>query len=116
MKDIHVDKNELLAILRENRANHRETFEKAQVVFRERLIEELDRKLEDARAGRRVDVHVRLPVPEDHTGDYDRVIRMLELEVDTTVMLSEQDMNQYVQDQWGWNASFAANTTSYLAQ
>jgi len=52
--EVVVDKDELLAVLRTNRASHRDIFLRAQKGFRERAIEELDRSLKDALNGRAV--------------------------------------------------------------
>lgn len=114
MNPIRVNKATLMEVLITNRDEHREIFEKAQERYRERFIEELDRRLQDARAGRQIDQYIALPVPEDHTEDYVRVIQMLELSLDDEIMLTEADARMYVQNQWSWAASFTANSTSYL--
>jgi len=116
MELITVDKAELLAKLRTNREAHREMFLKAQDVYREAMIAELDRALEEARTGGPIKRSFALPVPEDHTADFDTVIEMLTWDKDHMVQLSYHDFQTYVQNQWGWRASFAANTESYLAQ
>ena len=85
--EVVVNKGELLSVLRHNRAGHREVFLKAQEGFRDRAIAELDRSLADARAGRDVRLIVHLPKPEDHTEDYDREIRMLEMHTEPTVKI-----------------------------
>jgi hypothetical protein len=51
MKNVTVRKEELLTALRENRDGHRASFEAAQIGWRETVIQELDRRLADARAG-----------------------------------------------------------------
>jgi hypothetical protein len=109
----HINKAELLAILRENQGKHRETFLRAQEGYRRRVIQELDRRLEDARAGREIDLFIRLPEPEDHTADYGREIRMLELETEDTVVLSTREFDQLVMDRWGWSEDFAATSSVY---
>jgi len=78
MKDIRVQRIELLGKIKANRALHRDIFQRALVKFRERALEELDRRLLDIRHGRKIDLYIGLPRPEDHTADYDRVIQMLE--------------------------------------
>jgi len=116
MEYIKVDKADLLEKLRTNREEHRSMFLKAQEVYRTAMIAELDRALQDAREGRDIVRMFRLPVPEDHTADFDTVIEMLEWEQGKTIKLAHHDFQQYVQNQWGWRASFAANTQSYLAE
>ena len=115
MKSINVKRTDLLDILKKNRENHRDIFEKAQDIYREQAIQELDRMLSDAKANKKIRRFVMLPEPEDHTEDYDRAISMMEMSVDDIIELVETDHSQYVMDNWGWQKSFATNTSSYLA-
>jgi hypothetical protein len=112
--EVLVDKAELLGVLRANRAIHREVFLKAQQGFRERAITELDRSLADARAGNDVRLAVHLPEPQDHTDDYDREIRMLEMHTEPTVRIRAGLFDQIVMDRWGWSAAFNATSSAYL--
>jgi hypothetical protein len=112
--EVVVNKDELLSVLRHNRHGHREVFLKAQEGFRERAIAELDRSLADARAGRDVRLAVHLPKPEDHTEDYDREIRMLEMHTEPTVKIRAPLFDQIVMDRWGWSAAFHTTNSAYL--
>lgn len=112
--EVVVGKEELLAVLRQNRARHREVFLEAQEGFRKRAIAELDRSLADARAGNEVRLAVRLPEPEDHTDDYDREIRMLEMHQHAQVMIRAQLFDQIVMDRWGWSNTFNTTNSAYL--
>jgi hypothetical protein len=116
METITVDKADLHAKLETNRQAHQELFDKAQVVYREKMIEELDRALAEAKAGRRIRRAFSLPVPENHVEDFDTAIQMLEWETEDYVELSHRDFRRYVQNQWEWERSFAANTMSYSQQ
>lgn len=116
MDTVTVDKAELLKTIRENRENHRQVFNDAVEVYREKMIAELDSMLEDAKAGRKIRRAISMPEPEDHTRDYDRVIKMLEMSVDSQIEIEEQEFNWYVMDQWQWNASFNTSTVAYAAQ
>lgn len=111
-----VKKNDLLTILRRNRENHSATFEEAVTVYQAELLRVLEQKIEDVRAGRKVAHVITLPTPEEHTADYDRVIRMLEMSLDDEVELDEHQFDEYVNDQWGWQRTFAANTLSYSSR
>lgn len=116
MDTITVNKNDLLHTLRENRDAHRDTFLTAQDAYRTAVIAELDRMLHEAKAGMPIKRAITLPVPEDHTEDFDTAIQMLEWDTGDVVELTHREFQQYVQNKWGWLASFAANTQSYLAQ
>lgn len=114
MQNITVSKLQLLETLRENREKHRDLFLKAQEKFRERVIEELDRRLADARAGRKIDIFFTLPEPVDYTGSFDQAISMVEWEQSQSITLSEKDFQRYVLNKWEWEHLFAANTASYV--
>ena len=98
-----------------NRATHRAEFEKALVGYRLRLMAELEIRIEDLRAGRAVDQYIRIPVPEDHTGDYDQIITMLEMSEDPVVVIDYRTFRQYVMDEWDWKAGFTATNSTYNA-
>lgn len=115
MDTITVSKEELINTLEGNRAEHREIFEKAQAVYREKVIAELDRALDDAKNGRRIIRFINLPEPEDHTNDFTTAIEMLSWHQGDQVDLDRRDFKRYVQNRWEWDSSFAANTQSYSA-
>lgn len=116
MDTITVKKEDLLATLRDNRQQHREIFLKAQGVYREKVIEAFEARLEGIRNGERIVTYINLPEPEDHTDAFDTAIEMLEWEQSDTVELNMRDFTRYVQNRWEWRASFAANTEAYSMQ
>lgn len=114
MNKITVNKSELLDALRQNRKEHRATFERALEGYRKEVIRLLENAIEDAKAGRRVQRHINIVEPIDQTSDYDRVIRMLQMSVDEKVELTEQQFAQYVMDDWSWKQQFTASTSQYI--
>ncbi len=110
---VSVKKDELLAAIRKNREGHREEFLEAQKWYRVEVIEQLDRMLADARDGKELRVTVNLVAPQEHTKDYDRVIRMLEMSTADTITVGEQQFAQYVLDEWGWMQAFKTSTSTY---
>jgi hypothetical protein len=110
---ITVDKTKLIEIMKENHGKHHDIVVEAQAGFRAKVIERLDEMLGQARDGKRIDIAVGLVVPEDHTDDYDRVIGMLELDIEETVELEESEYRQYVEDKWQWQRSFNASNSYY---
>lgn len=115
METIRVNKADLLAKLQTNRNEHRSLFLKAQEAYRAKWIEELERRLEEARNHDPINRAFSLPVPEDHTDDFDTAIEMLDWELGDDVELAHHEFLQYVKNEWGWQRSFHANTTSYVA-
>jgi hypothetical protein len=115
MDEIKVDKVTLIKTLRKNRKRHRALFLKAQDVYRIRMIEELDRALDEAKNGGVIRRAFSLPVPEDHTAEFDTVIQMLEWDKSKNVLLSHHEFRTYVENEWGWQQSFTANTEAYTS-
>ena len=116
MKQIRVDKAQLLKILQKNRSEHRATFLEAQKAFRVVAIKALDAQLKAARQGRPFELGrlVSLTAPEDHTVDYDRSIQMLEMSVDQQITVDEREFQNYVQDVWNWSREWASNSMAYV--
>jgi len=115
MKEISVQVNDLIKVLKKNRDAHRGIFQQAQEGYRTKAIELLDQALQGARQGGQINMGFTLPVPQDHTLDYDRVIRMLEMSIDPTIELNEDDFAQYVMDDWSWKRQFMTSNAMYLA-
>ena len=115
MQNVKVKKDELLTKLKENCADHRTAFLKAQEVYRETVIKVLDAELAAVRAGQPFVVQrlTVLVVPRDHTEEYERVIRMLEMAIETEIVLTEREFMTYVDDNWGWMAEFANTVSTY---
>lgn len=109
MEKITVAKEDLLAQLIVNRDDHRAIFEEALTGFAAEAAQELETQLELLRQGKRRDIRIVKPVPRDHTADYERAIRMIEMALGDTITLSETDFAQYVMDDWGWQGQFLSN-------
>jgi hypothetical protein len=117
MKQVRVEKKKLLAILRENRSEHRKIFLEAQVAYRKVAIALLDEQLKLARKGRPFVLQqlTQLMPPTDRTADYDRSIQMLEMSVEEYITIDEREFQNYVQDVWGWSRDWAANSLRYVS-
>jgi hypothetical protein len=113
MNSVTVRRDELTKKIQTNRDAHRELFLKAQEGYRKLVIEELDRILADAKAGRQISRSINLAEPVDHTADYDRILAMLKMSVDDTISLSAQEFNQYVLDNWEWSRLASYTNQSY---
>ena len=110
MKEVEVKKFDLLAIIMANRDDHRQIFEEALIGFDQEAKKLLEQQLDRLRAGKRRDIRVTLPVPVDHTSDYERAIKMVQMSVGDTLVISERDFAQYVMDDWGWREEFLSNS------
>lgn len=113
MKTVKVSKGELLDALKKNREDHRAVFLEAQTNYRVRVIEELDKALEEARSGRQYRTNLHLPPPIDMTKEYDRVMAMLGMSVDDVIELSDGEFRQFVLDDWSWRQQFITANSTY---
>lgn len=116
MKTVTINKIDLLVRINENRNNHRAAFEKAFEGYRRECIRILQHNLDMLKAGSGEAVVFRECPPEDHTGDYDTVIKMLNMSVDENIVLTHQEFCQYVEDDWNWKASWSMANSKYYAQ
>lgn len=115
MYEVTVKKTELLQTLRENRAGHRDVFLKAQEGYKKQLIEYLDQMIEAARAGKKVKHRIDLAEPQDRTKDYDRIIKMVEMNVEEHIKLDSVSFDRYVMDNWEWKDAVTTTNTAYAA-
>jgi hypothetical protein len=112
---VKVRKEELLQALRENRAAHRDIFERAVDGYRTAALAKLEERIQQVRDGKLMPVIIQMPVPEDHTRDYDRAIRMVEMEVENTIELDEAEFAHLVMDDWAWKQQWLSSTAAYVA-
>lgn len=115
MKDIKVRKDVLLAKLEENKGKHRAVFEAALGGFREEATRILEQNLAYVKEGKTRKLYISMPVPKDHTSDYDRVIGMVQMDQDPMFVLSELDYSRYVDDNWEWTSEFGTTSMRYAA-
>jgi hypothetical protein len=111
--NIRMSKSKLLETLRKNRAAHRTIFEEALKGFKQRYNDLWERCLADARAAGKLTAG---PIPpKDHTEDYDRIIKILELDNCQEVELSEVDVQRYFMDDWAWKRDFLESSYSFYS-
>ena len=113
MKTIKISKNKLLTKMRENREAHRKQFEEALEGWKERVIEELEKAVENAKKGIKFETFFHLPRPDDHTADYDAIIDQVEWNERGEIELDIHTFNQYVRDDWGWKEDFISTNAMY---
>jgi hypothetical protein len=114
MREVNVKRTELLDKVKANREAHRGLFLKAQEGFKKAVLEALEKSLDDARSGKKFNNFWSLPEPIDQTSDYDRVIAMLEMSVDDIIVLTSQEFDCYVMDNWTWKQNVTVRNSSYL--
>lgn len=113
MPKVNVNREELLTILRKNKAQHRQIFEEALEGYRAKMIKYLENMLDDVKNCKKVDHYIRLPLPEDQTAEYERAIKMFEMSVDKVVELDDESFRELVMDQWHWREKFINTNSMY---
>jgi len=116
MKQVNINKSKLLAILTANKAEHKDIFLAAQKKFREVAIKMLDASLKAARTGRpfQLSAFTELVEPQDHTAEYDRAIRMLEMSEDAVITVTDREFQNFVEDRWEWSRDWAFSNMKYV--
>ena len=115
---ITVDKAKLREKLVINLEEHAAKYDKAMGIYEEKVRGWFEENLARIKAvdWSKVQRVCPYPVPEKHNDDYYRVIDMLDWSLGDTYDLEEHEFEQYINDQWGWHRTFAANTASYLVE
>lgn len=119
MNTVKVKTQELLESVRGNREEHRDVFKRAFDSYRSRVIEETERNLSNMKLGQAITTFISMEAPQDHTKDYDRIIKMLEMTIDAgehQIEITQHEFAQYVMDDWGWKEEWINSTAAYLAQ
>lgn len=104
---------EILKILQENLVKHKAEFEAAMVVFKARLIGDMERLVVKIRAGAFTEDGVKLKRPISFESSYARAIRMLDLSIEEDIELDGETFGKYVMDEWEWGSQFEVATKMY---
>ena len=110
---VRAEKDELLGLLRHNRAEHRKMIDEARKGFVQKAREKLSTALDKLADGKSTGVSISLDAPIDHTSEYDTVIRMLELHQGDMVELSADEVRMFVEDEWDWSGRWLVANSGY---
>lgn len=113
MQSINVDRISLLEIVKKNREKHKQTFEAAYEIYRQKAILELSLNLKEAERGKKIITTIAMPEPLSFLEDYDQAIQMLEMSIDDSIELTSSNFSNLVLDKWHWNGKFVASISSY---
>jgi hypothetical protein len=113
MEKVKVKKSEALDILRKNREAHKAIFDEAVAGYKAQTLKLLNDHIKQIKSGKVMRITVSLPQPEEHTKDYDRAIKMLEMSVDDVIEVDEQSFQSYIMDDWHWKHQFLHSNSTY---
>lgn len=106
----------LLDALRENQAKHAIEYKEAYEGYKVAFVKEAEKILVNAKENNFDKTTINCPAPQDHSKDYNRVIRMMEMCTAEEIIVSESQFSQYVLDEWNWQANFKALSTAYTGR
>jgi len=129
------NRQKLLDKIKENKDKHVAAYEEAWKGYLIEVAEQLEKIAKDARANLKtlngkewevgddklhheVKTHfaVNAQWPQSHADEYDRVIDMLDFTDIDEVVLTQQEFNQYVRDEWQWSRVFNETAGAYSAK
>lgn len=112
-----IPREDLLRVLRENRARHETVFNEAVDGWKKEALKLLRARERRIRAGSETDVYIRLPCPKNHRQDYDNAIRAVEMHVseDGTFRLEGQELKSLLNDDWQWKREFLQASVPYAS-
>lgn len=116
MEVVTIKREALLEILKSNRERHIENVKAAEHGRREQAKQQLRDLLIRLNHPYHFELpeHITFPQNVDNTSDYDRAIRMVELEVEEVITLQPYTFNQWVMDEWDWQPDFLRTATAYV--
>jgi hypothetical protein len=117
-KSININRNILLAALRDNLDAHTAEYLEALQDYRVLIIRKLHDAFEQAKLVGPADaakITVQFNPPQDHRVDYKDAIEMLEFSADEIINLDQESFKAYVKNEWSWTQSFKVMAASYKA-
>lgn len=113
MDQVKVKKADLIVIMRENLAGHQAIFDEAVVGYQKAAEKILEKHLARVKKGSLARVYIDIPVPVNHTREYDRAIAMLGMSVEDEVTISQRDFASFAMDDWQWKREFIETNSAY---
>lgn len=111
---IEVNKQQLLDVLKKNRAIHEQEYNELQEDYLDAVTKELGKIFSESK--KRLpnpDTCVSPNKPKCYLEDYDLVIGMLLMSIDETFTLDEEQYRNYVLNEWSWTRHFNISKAAY---
>ncbi len=114
IREITVDKKQLIEQIRANKENHILEYEKAVKAYQKEAEKQLDAQKKALKNGS-LSIKVNLVSPTNKTEEYDKIIAMFEWEQADTVILSQGEFNEYVLDETDFAKQAKMLNSTYFA-
>lgn len=99
-----IEKNTLLVILKENKENHIKLYKDALEGSKKKFQKELKEKIEKVAKNDWTFLGITYSPPVSHAKEYEKAIKCVELNVNSTIELDMTNFNNLVMDEWGWSS------------
>jgi len=116
MRDVKINRDELLTIVRANKEKHIADYDESVIDFRAAVLKIAKQNLKLAQSDDVAEIAKIRPIPMmpvSYADSYTRAIRMLELSVEEVIEVDATTFNQLVLDEWQWKQQFTAMSSTY---
>ena len=120
MKNVTVDRNRLLAILKQNLEKHKadyaqavEGFKGAALTVAKNNLKFVKQAIETNKLEEISKFRAPPSAPRSYENDYERAIMMVEMSVNDHIELDADQFDQYVRDNWAWKPNFVTLSEAY---
>ncbi len=124
-REVKVKRDELLKVLKTNRQQHILEYNEACKGYRAAALARIDEVFNDVRGqvnrlkeGQTIAVvglSFGLDVPQSHEKAYDQIIKMMEMSVDSEILLTSGQFACFVMDDWDWKEVWKMSNLKYSA-
>lgn len=105
--------DDVLKKMHEHREKHAKIVRQARDGYKEKAKEALENKLAELATGKMIDLSFSLKKPISHLSAYDTIITMLQMHTEPTIVLSSDEVRQFLEDKWEWTGTFMTINSIY---
>jgi hypothetical protein len=110
---VKAKKDEILQKLYVNRESHTQIVSEARIGYVEEARKALERRLDDLKSGKIINLSFALQAPQDYTDIYNTAIKMLELHQEEYIILNAVQIRNLIMDEWDWKRDFLISNARY---
>jgi len=114
MKQVKLNKAELIQTIKKNMELHVKEYNEMMDVFRTMASQKVGYLLKEIDGGDDFNLSIDLEKPRSSEKSYLNALEMLEMEVEENVILDNREFKQLVKDEWDFSRSFAMSKAAYL--
>lgn len=114
MNEVKVSKAELLTAIKANLAKHQSALSELKASRREKISNYFSKTLNKIanESGFQPDLP-KFPLPEDRTNEYQTAIKMVEMSVSDTIVITASQFDRLVMDNWDWKKELLQTSMFY---